>query len=105
MAKGRKPKTEEVNPVHIINNYYFTADKYCYTLVERVTRTKEDGSKYESYSSIGFYGSINVMFKALCEYYTRSQISQGEFANLKEVVDFYVSTANKLETLVRIQTT
>lgn len=88
--------------VHIVGEYYMTADANQYVLIKRVVRTsREDMSTYDDVETVGYYASIQSLCKKAIQLCVREKIAGGEVATLREVAREFDALTTRLEDAIQ----
>lgn len=88
--------------VHIISDYYMTADTNQYVLGKRITRTKKgDQTTYDDFQPIGYFVTIQALLKKVIALCVRERINAGEIATLRQVADEIQMLTERVEQAVQ----
>ena len=104
-----KTKTE-INYIHLLDNYYYTADKYQYILVCKETRKKlELGTKrqldeeIEAVSVLGYYLTLQQMLVNCANLLARNAVANEQVTTLNENIQMLNNTYNTLLNAVKLE--
>lgn len=73
--------------VHILDNYYMTADANQFILVKEVTRRqRKTDDTYTQFVTIGYFSTVQALCKQLIKDAIREGVQIGELTSLREIV-------------------
>lgn len=88
--------------IHVLDNYYMTADANQFVLVKEVTRKKRQSEDtYTQSVIIGYYSTGQMLCKKLINDAIREGVQTGSIQSLREIVDLMESLTSRLEEAVQ----
>ena len=94
---------EKLILVHILDNYFFSADGTQYVLIKRVRRNKRGSEEtYDDEETLGYFTTISGLCKKLAKDHLADTIQSGSIATLKDAIREYDSITSRLEDVVQL---
>ena len=104
------PITEDkqINYIHLVSNFYYTANSDQYTLVQKVTKNRcegktkiQTGETYEGYSNPRYFTTLTPLLDSCVNQLNRQLIESGEITTLKQCVEQINSTRQQLINIIK----
>ena len=104
------PITEDkqINYIHLVSNFYYTASSDQYTLVQKVIKNRcegktkiQTGETYEGYSNPRYFTTLTPLLDSCVNQLNRQLIESGEITTLKQCVEQINSTRQQLINIIK----
>lgn len=99
--------TNTINKIHLVGNYYYTADDNQYILLECGSRKKIDRKTHkltdeimEYEDTLGYYSTLSTLVKDCVTYSNKAATANGEISTLRQAIiqinEIYSEINNKI---------
>lgn len=104
------PTTEDkqINYIHLISNFYYTANSDQYILVQKVTKNRCEGKTkvptgetYEGYTNSRYFTTLIPLLDSCITQLNRQLIDSGEITTLKQCVEQINDTRQRLINFIK----